>query len=559
MRLTGYMRKIIARWAWFGAVINAGIPVFAATFTVTSTNDVGPGTLRQAMMEANATNLANEIVFDIPGAGPHTLYLFTALPIITNSVIIDGFTQPGSKPNTRMYGNNSELMIRVDPSAQGFAGFHVQTNSVTIRGLSIIRSEVAAVYMQTGVSNVVEGCLFGTDSEGLLSLGGNPGYMAVRIANSSFNRIGGTNAWQHNMFAFGGGAGVGFFTGTANTNNAILGNSIFAYAGLGIDLEYDHRTLNDAGDADTGANQRQNFPVLTQVARMAEGTLIQGSLESAANGAYRLEFFAGPVSFRPDYGYARSFIGWTNVTTDGTGMASFSLVAPNEVPAGYFICSTATDAHGNTSEIGDSRQIPAAMYVAKPLASLGHEFTQGNDMNSLGDVVGFGFAGNVGTNTHAFLHSNGVMTDLGTLGGRHSFARALNDSRVVVGDAERLDLELRAFRWANGSMQDLGLLPGSGTYSVATDINNQGQIVGYSEVVPAFPGATRHAFLWQDNVMSDLGTLPGHFGSEAWAIDENGDIFGASWENLGVGVTGNYQAFIYRLNAGASYFRLFKP
>ena len=516
----------------------------AATFTVTSTNDVGAGSLRQAMLNANATPAADTIAFNIPGAGPHDIYLFTALPIITNSLTIDGFTQSGSKSNTLMYGNNADLRINIQPSAQGLGGFHVQTNNITIRGLSLRRYQVAAVYLQTGVSNVVEGCLMGTDTNGLLDL--SNGYMGVRIANSSFNRIGGTNAWQHNMIAFGNGAGVGLFSGTANTNNAILGNSIFAIAGQGIDLDFNNRTLNDANDSDSGANKRQNFPLITNVALAAQGTLIQGTLQTAANGVYRLEFFSGAVAFRPDHGYARYFIGWTNVTTDDSGAASFSLVAPNYVPAGYFICSTATDTNGNTSEFSDARQIPAVTYVLKPLGSLGHGFAQGNHLNNRGDVVGFAYAGNLGTNTHAFLYTNGVMADIGTLGGGFSYAWAINDSRVVVGEANLAgDNTTHAFRWANGSMQDLGLLPGTGEYSVATDINNKGQIVGFSEISSGF-GSTRHAFLWQSNVMTDIGTLPGHFGSEAWSIDEDGNIFGASWADIGLGGSGPYEAFIYR-------------
>lgn len=537
------MNGFLARLGAFWVVIAAGFSADAATFIVTSTNDVGAGTLRQAMIDANATTNADVIAFNIPGAGPHDIYLFTALPIITNSLTIDGFTQSGSKSNTLMYGNNSDLRINIQPSAQGFGGFHVQTNYVTIRGLSLRRYQVAAVYLQTGVSNVVEGCLFGTDTNGVLDL--SNGYMAVRIANSSFNRIGGTNAWQHNMIAFGNGAGVGIFSGSANTNNAILGNSIFAIGGQGIDLDFNNRTLNDANDTDTGANNLQNFPVLTNVAMATGGTLIQGTLRSVANGVYRLEFFSGPVAFKPEYGYARHFIGWTHVTTDGSGLASFSFVAPNYVPAGYFVCATATDSNGNTSEISDSRQIPAMIYAVKPLGSLGHEFGQGNDLNNRGDAVGFAYAGNLGTNTHAFLYTNGVMADIGTLGGGFSYAWGINDNRVVVGEAFLPNGKTHAFRWENGTMQDLGLLPGTGEYSAATDINNKGQIVGFSEISTGF-GSTRHAFLWQSNVMVDIGTLPGHFGSEAWAIDEDGNVFGASWADIGLGSSGPYQAFIYR-------------
>ncbi|HUF08750.1 MAG TPA: hypothetical protein VMO47_05475, partial [Rhodothermales bacterium] len=52
----------------------------AATFTVTTADDSGPGSLRQALLDANAAAGADQIVFDIPGAGPHTIVVQTALP-----------------------------------------------------------------------------------------------------------------------------------------------------------------------------------------------------------------------------------------------------------------------------------------------------------------------------------------------------------------------------------------------------------------------------------------------------------------------------------------------
>ena len=512
---------------------------FAATYIVTSTNDAGAGTLRQAILDANATASADLITFNISGAGEHDIYLLSALPAITNVLTIDGFTQSGSKSNTLASGNNSELMINIQPANQGLAGFLVQTNHCTFRGLSLRRFyNVAAIYFQNCASNVVEGCLIGTDAAGLLDWAN--GYMGVRIGNSSFNRVGGTNAWQHNLIAFCNGAGVGVFSGT---NNAILGNCIFAIAAMGIDLDYNGRTANDGDDSDTGANQRQNFPVITNANVVVGGVLVQGKLQTGANGVYRVEFFSGPVNFLSDYAYAKDFIGWTHFTTDAGGSASFTVMLPVAVPAGYFICATATDTNGNTSEFSAGKQIPNVQYVAKAIGSLGHGFTQGNDLNNLGDAVGFGYAGNVGTNTHAFLYTNGVMTDLGTLGGYHSFARAINDSRVVVGYAETASRALHAFRWNNGVMQDLGTLPGGGTNSWAFDINNAGHIVGKAEVTD-YAGNT-HAVRWTNGVITDLGMLPGDGGSEAWGIAENGDVFGASWQTFAFGARGPYKAFLY--------------
>src|SRR2546428_754629 len=59
-------------------------------FTVTNTNDTGPGSLRQAITDANVTG--GTITFNIPGPGVHTISPLTALPTLTNQVIIDGYT-----------------------------------------------------------------------------------------------------------------------------------------------------------------------------------------------------------------------------------------------------------------------------------------------------------------------------------------------------------------------------------------------------------------------------------------------------------------------------------
>jgi hypothetical protein len=67
-----------------------------STFTVTRNTDSGPGSLRQAILDSNAaTGVTNTIDFDIPGPGEPTIAPVSPLPMITNPVWIDGFSQPG--------------------------------------------------------------------------------------------------------------------------------------------------------------------------------------------------------------------------------------------------------------------------------------------------------------------------------------------------------------------------------------------------------------------------------------------------------------------------------
>ena len=79
-----------------------GASASASTFTVTNTVDPGDGTcdtgctLREALSEANANPGADDIVFNIPGTGVHTITLIADLPLIIGPVTIDGYTQHGS-------------------------------------------------------------------------------------------------------------------------------------------------------------------------------------------------------------------------------------------------------------------------------------------------------------------------------------------------------------------------------------------------------------------------------------------------------------------------------
>src|SRR5213078_4664183 len=85
-----------------------------SAFTVTTTNDTGAGSLRDAINSANATN-GSTIQFAItnPPAGVRTITPATALPPITRPVIIDGYTQPGSSSNTLAKGDNAVLLIEI--------------------------------------------------------------------------------------------------------------------------------------------------------------------------------------------------------------------------------------------------------------------------------------------------------------------------------------------------------------------------------------------------------------------------------------------------------------
>ncbi|MBI4467706.1 MAG: choice-of-anchor D domain-containing protein, partial [Acidobacteria bacterium] len=130
--------------------------------------------------------------------------------------------------------------------------------------------------------------------------------------------------------------------------------------GLGIDLSDDGRTANDAGDGDTGANNLQNFPVITSVGELirldlSRATVVEGRLNSTPNTDFTLQFFANSGCPPGDGDFeGKAFIGSSSVRTDDMGDASFrstldfffSVVTPEP----HVITATATDAGNNTSE-----------------------------------------------------------------------------------------------------------------------------------------------------------------------------------------------------------------
>lgn len=101
----------------------------------------------------------------------------------------------------------------------------------------------------------------------------------VLVSFEGANNTIGSNGAARNTIAFNGQDGVEI-SGAGVTGNSILRNSIFSNAGLGIDLGANGRTANDPGDADTGPNNLQNFPVLTSAETVGATTTIKGRLNS---------------------------------------------------------------------------------------------------------------------------------------------------------------------------------------------------------------------------------------------------------------------------------------
>jgi probable HAF family extracellular repeat protein len=137
-----------------------------------------------------------------------------------------------------------------------------------------------------------------------------------------------------------------------------------------------------------------------------------------------------------------------------------------------------------------ARTFGASLYSFTDLGTLGGTYSEANDINDSGQVVGI--AGTAEGTYHGFLYSGGVMTDLGTLGGSQSMARGINASGQIVGNADTSGGTYHAFLYSGGNMSDLLGGPTSG----ASGINASGQIVGSLDI----GGGTYHGYLYSGRV-----------------------------------------------------------
>jgi len=373
--------------------------------TVTSTADSGPGTFRQALMDANDSPDENLVVFNLP-EGSSVIHLLSALPEITSPIIIDGWSQPGfaGQPLVELDGSSSSNAI---------PGLVLSAGNNTVRGL-ILHGFDTDIQVQGAGGNVILGNYIGTDRTGTNLAGNSANGIWI---SSQANQIGGSgvadgnvisgntsngivistssatnNSVQGNLIgiaadhltplgngqngilfddqsahnfiggdagntiAYNGKNGVALTT-SAGIGNGLSGNSIFENQALGIDLGDNGVTPNDPDDNDAGPNNYQNFPVLTDAQSIDGKTTIFGGLNTSGNNTYRIEFFLNNTADPSGYGEGAIYLGSTFVTVHGNGTESFTASFPVSATYTQFITATAIGPFNDTSEFSQAVQV----------------------------------------------------------------------------------------------------------------------------------------------------------------------------------------------------------
>ena len=196
------------------------------TFTVTNTNDSGAGSLRQAIIDANANAGADVIDFNITGIGAHTINLLSALPNITEAVTIDATTDDSYGAN----GNQPAIIIDGnDLTADGLIFESTSDNSV-VSGLVIRDFDGHAISLWGDADNItIQGNYLGSLTEtGVYAGSGeeNTGD-GIQIASAN-NTIGGTTSTTRNVISGNQNYGIHIqnWSGFGASGNDVIGNYV---------------------------------------------------------------------------------------------------------------------------------------------------------------------------------------------------------------------------------------------------------------------------------------------------------------------------------------------
>lgn len=329
---------------------------YAATYTVTNTNDSGAGSLRQAILDANANGGADSISFNIAGAGVHTIAPLTMLPEITDQVTIDGETQTGADcdPRALLIELSGENLDVNDANV----GIHLgsgSSNSV-VKGLVINRftsnddspASGAGLLISGGsASNVVSCNHSGTNVAGDAMLSNNAG-IAVFEAGSN-NEIGGITSADRNLVS-GNTIGVAVFDSPDSPDSTIRGNYI------GTDISGTSSIRNAYGVYVV----EQNVSDLNLVV----GGTVAGARNVLSGNYYNAIVSASGIDFLGNY-IGTNASGTARITTgdNSVNTAGLFIFSGEEINIGSTLDGARNVISGNAYGINTSSDSPASINV----------------------------------------------------------------------------------------------------------------------------------------------------------------------------------------------------
>lgn len=325
----------------------------------------------------DSINNAGNVISGNNGSGVAILTDFGSAA--ANNVVRGNFIGTNSAGTAALGNNGSGVVIQ---AADNTIGGAVAAHRNVISGNSANGVSLGSNF---AAGNIVAGNYIGVGANGTTAIANSDN--GVQISNlASGNTVGGTtgatlgatpactgacNIIANNGSASSNGAKAGIYLDiTAGAGNAIRANSIFNNLGVGIDLAAPGATANDTGDADAGANNQQNKPVIT-TANTSE--FISGTLNSTPSTTFAIDFFVNTSPDTAATSEGRTYIGTVNTSTNASGNAAFIFTTTVPLNIGQFVTATAT-ATGTASiapqAVGDSSEhSDAAAVVFNPTAA----------------------------------------------------------------------------------------------------------------------------------------------------------------------------------------------
>jgi hypothetical protein len=235
-------------------------------------------TLRAAIQQSNASPSVNDTInFNIAGAGPHTIAPLSPLPTVTDNVVINGYTQPGSKTATSTVPATIRVQLDGTSAGAGVSGIDITAGNTTVRGLSIFSFGRFGVSIEGPAgANKIHGNYIGVDASGVTPRPNT--WEGVSIFESKNNVIGSSENQNRNVISGNGLTrardGVEI-TGSTSSANTVRGN----YIGTDHTGTLPLPNVDDGITIDGGKNNQIIRNVISGNA--GDGVLIHGSSATA--------------------------------------------------------------------------------------------------------------------------------------------------------------------------------------------------------------------------------------------------------------------------------------
>jgi hypothetical protein len=360
--------------------------VFGNVFVVTNTNDSGPGSLREAITEANAHPNSTDgefIHFNIPGPGVHTIVLESALPDISEGVSVDGSSQPGT--------NGTPLVELTAAPGLAADGLRITGGSTTIFFLTINGFQ-NGIYIGPAGDNHIFGCYIGTDNTGTQAA---PNDRGILVNQAGHNEIGDGPAGLRNIISGNRleGIKVSQFDPNSvdNVTIAIRGNYI------GTDVTGTQAVPNGTANA-TGGHVAAAVDVFCRGAEIGgpveyeQGNLVSGNLASGisvggTNAVVAGNFVGTTASGSaalPNHG-AGILLHFGGGTVGGIAPRYSNLVSGN-TGAGIVVDSDGGTIQGNRIGTDITGKFALPNYIGVVISASQHNVIGGNGFD-LGNVI----------------------------------------------------------------------------------------------------------------------------------------------------------------------------